>query len=690
MASASSSRPRTRRRLAGASLTLLMALPATYPSRAAAATASRIEKLGEILDWEVRQGPPQALEAWLRDRDPTVKRRAALAAGRLPDPATVPALVDQLNDPVPEVRQMAAFALGRMGRAAGDLGTERLIAALRDSDSGVRARSAEALGRLGGARAGRALAEFVVAGIPRGAPVLTIRGDDPGSPQDPWLELRLGVLGLARLGDPKLAAGALLLSGQPRFDWWAATYAAARLRGPALRPVLVAAATASDPLSRALAAEGLGALADAGNLEPLSRLARDPEPSVATAALRALAATADDGARPAVERALRAKDPEVVWQALRALDSLPPAAELRERLAPFLGQREAWLRAAAFRALGRHAPDELAFLLSGLDEDPAWQVRSAIATALASVGDEVSLGILHRMLADKDARVLPAVLEGLWTVRGRDSAPTLLDHLDHPDPMVRAAAARGLQTLGADAYIEPLVAAYRRALTDLDGDARQVILEILGGSSLEPAREVLEQAAASDPDFTLRREAVALLVSRGIDARFVPDRDDRAPLDYREAMVPYDPRLGDPVFTPRAFLYTQKGRIEIRLNVIEAPLSCESFVRLAQRGFYDGLTFHRVVPGVRVEGGCPRGDGHGGPGYRLRSEPGLYPHGRGAVGLVGSTDDRGGSQFFIALAPQPQLDGDSTLLGWVVEGLELLDGIRPGDRIDRVEVWTGE
>jgi peptidyl-prolyl cis-trans isomerase B (cyclophilin B) len=60
------------------------------------------------------------------------------------------------------------------------------------------------------------------------------------------------------------------------------------------------------------------------------------------------------------------------------------------------------------------------------------------------------------------------------------------------------------------------------------------------------------------------------------------------------------------------------------------------------------------------------------------------------VGLVGSTDDRGGSQFFIALAPQPQLDGDSTLLGWVVEGLELLDGIRPGDRIDGVEVWTGE
>jgi len=690
MAAASSSHPRTRRRLVGAALALLLALATLPPSRAVAATVSRIDKLGQILEWEVRRDPPQALEVWLRDRDPTVKRRAALAAGRLPDPASVPALVDQLNDPVPQVRQVAAFALGRMGRAAGDLGTERVIAALRDSDAGVRARSAEALGRIGGARAGRALAEFVVAGIPRGAPILTIRGDDPANPQDPWLELRLGVLGLARLGDPKVAAGALLLSGQPRFDWWAATYVAARLRSPLLRPVLMAAATASDPLSRALAAEGLGALADTDSLEPLSRLARDPEPSVATAALRALAVVGNGAALPAVERALRARDPEVVFEALRTLASLPPHAELRERLVPFLGQREAWVRAAAFRALGRHAPDDLAFLLSGLDEDPAWQVRASIATALASVGDEVSLGILHRMLADKDARVLPAVLEGLWTVRGRDSVPTLLDHLDHPDPMVRAAAARGLQALGADAHIQPLVAAYRRALTDLDSDARRIILEILGGSLLEPAREVLEQAAASDPDSTLRREAVALLVSRGIDSRFVPDRDDRAPLDYREAMVPYDPRPGDPVFTPRAFLYTQKGRIEIRLNVVEAPLSCASFVRLAQRGFYDGLTFHRVVPGVRVEGGCPRGDGHGGPGYRLQSEPGLFPHGRGAVGLLGSAEDRGGSQFFIALAPQPQLDGDSTLLGWVGEGLELLDTIRPGDRIDRVEVWTGQ
>ncbi len=88
--------------------------------------------------------------------------------------------------------------------------------------------------------------------------------------------------------------------------------------------------------------------------------------------------------------------------------------------------------------------------------------------------------------------------------------------------------------------------------------------------------------------------------------------------------------------------------------------------------------------------GDPRGDGNGGPGYALRCEITRRPYGRGAVGMALSGKDTGGSQFFVALSPQPHLDGGFTLFGQVVAGMDAVDRIRPGDVIERVEVWTGE
>ena len=123
------------------------------------------------------------------------------------------------------------------------------------------------------------------------------------------------------------------------------------------------------------------------------------------------------------------------------------------------------------------------------------------------------------------------------------------------------------------------------------------------------------------------------------------------------------PIPGVSLWSPRAILHTRHGSIEILLDVVDAPLTVSSFVDLARRGFYDGLTFHRVVPGFVTQGGCPRGDGSGGPGYTLRDELGERPYGRGAVGMALSGKDTGGSQFFITHAPAPHLDGAYALFG---------------------------
>jgi HEAT repeat protein/cyclophilin family peptidyl-prolyl cis-trans isomerase len=651
----------------------------------------RIEAFARLLAIEDARlvGAPE-LERLLHDPDRGIRRRAALAAGRVADPALVPALVELLNDQEVEVRRMAAFALGLAGSRAA---VDRLVLSLADSDAGVRGRAAEALGRIGDARAAPPVARLVVDALPKTIGRMTVRGDDPGDPDDTWAELREALFALARLKDVPAARGALLDGPRPRFDWWAATWVAMRLESPELRPVLVAAIASDDPRSRSLAARGLGALEDASAVELLLPLVRDPDENVARAALRALAAIGDPRGTAAAAAMLSSPSDVVRHESLRALAVLPPDPALRQRLVGLAAERDPWIRAAALAAIARTDRADFALVLSGMDADPVWWVRSSLATTLGGLGDEMSIGILHAMLRDEDPRVLPAVLGGLRSARGKDALDTLERYLANPDLGVRAAAAEEIAGLGPVGATAPLLAAWRRGLADGPGEleARVAAVKALGTQKDGAAHAALAEVAGADPARAVRALAASAL---GVLGQPSPDPGPQAvtrpSLDYREAMAPYAPRAGVPLFTPRAFLHTRHGTIEIHLDVVEAPLTTASFVALARAGFYDGLVFHRVEPGFVVQGGCPRGDGNGGPGYSLRCEITRRPYGRGAVGMALSGKDTGGSQFFITLSPQPHLDGGYTLFGQVVAGMDAVDRIRPGDVIERVEVWTGE
>jgi cyclophilin family peptidyl-prolyl cis-trans isomerase len=132
---------------------------------------------------------------------------------------------------------------------------------------------------------------------------------------------------------------------------------------------------------------------------------------------------------------------------------------------------------------------------------------------------------------------------------------------------------------------------------------------------------------------------------------------------------------------PRAVVTTTKGELTLELFSEDAPLTVENFISLAEQGFFDGLTFHRVVPNFVVQGGDPRGDGDGGPGYQIRCEINERPFQRGSVGMALSGKDTGGSQWFICHLPQPHLDGGYTCFGQVIDGFEVLDRIVRQDRI---------
>jgi peptidyl-prolyl cis-trans isomerase B (cyclophilin B) len=134
----------------------------------------------------------------------------------------------------------------------------------------------------------------------------------------------------------------------------------------------------------------------------------------------------------------------------------------------------------------------------------------------------------------------------------------------------------------------------------------------------------------------------------------------------------------------KATMYTSVGPIELELYPEAAPKTVENFTKLAGEGYYDGLAFHRVIPDFMVQGGCPKGDGTGGPGYTFEDEFNDHPVARGALAMANAGPNTNGSQFFIVTADAcPWLDGRHTVFGRVTEGLDTVDHISLVDRDGR-------
>ena len=135
-----------------------------------------------------------------------------------------------------------------------------------------------------------------------------------------------------------------------------------------------------------------------------------------------------------------------------------------------------------------------------------------------------------------------------------------------------------------------------------------------------------------------------------------------------------------------AVLHTNHGAVELELFEDDAPKTVSNFRKLAGDGFYDGLSFHRVIPDFMVQGGDPRGDGTGGPGYTFEDEPNQHRVVRGALAMANAGPDTNGSQFFLVTADEcPWLDGKHTVFGRVTDGMDTVDAISrlPRDSQDR-------
>jgi cyclophilin family peptidyl-prolyl cis-trans isomerase/HEAT repeat protein len=670
-------------RLAAAALLLAACAPAAGPS-SSPSTGGAISEAGLLRLADRRELEETYLRAALADSDPAIARRAASVLANLRLKEGVALLAPALAHPDTSVAAAAAFALGQIAdTSAVPLLLPYAAVTRAQTAPTVVAEVAYALGKIRHPQA-RAALENLLRTLPK-----------QRTPETDAVE-GAALLAIWRQGRP-LPALAIDRHSDPEVRWRAA-YALARRPEPAATPTLFREADDPEPLVRSFVARALtGPMADSSGVgrqaaeDVVVRLATsDPEQIVRINALRTLGTY--PGARSMrvlMETAAAHREP---YDVIAALDGMLRMGRDAGAASSLLAQmvadaaRPVFVRQTALATLTAIDPAAAVLAAAPLTRDPSWRLRASAARAFAHVrphplGD---LGLAHR---DPDGRVASAAVEEVVTVAGDTAIAAirdlLLSRLQSPDVMVRTNALGGLATLADPATLSAILDAYQRAQADSLNDAALAAVAAVQAIARKD-RAAAGQFASRFPrsnDYLVRQRVQAIFGDSIPNpwGQALPIETGVSPAEYARivAETRAHPR-------PHAVIETNRGEIELELFADDAPLTVGNFLSLAARGFFDGQEWPRVVPNFVIQGGDPRGDTSGGPGYAIRDEINRHLYGRGSLGMALSGPDTGGSQWFVTHSPQPHLDGTYTVFGRVVRGMEVADVILPGDRIIRI------
>jgi cyclophilin family peptidyl-prolyl cis-trans isomerase len=612
--------------------------------------------------------------------DAQTVRVAVRTLGRLERPSLIPDITPALRNALPEIRSEAANAMGQAAQGwkraappaapALDAVLNPLVARLKvEADPDVRAAICETIGRLPyvtGAQAEaaeRTLLEMAARaesvtdrlGVAKGFEALVRIARKLRAPSD---EALTRLRHLATPGPGEAATGA-------------------RVRRLALEALTSAAAIDDDVLRqashdpdaqvrriamRAAASGGRAVTADAARAV-LSAGRADDSPAVRLEALRSLRARGDADACPASLASAGDRDVHVVLLALDQLGACgaaPDAVAALDRTVANLsdaGSARGWHRAAhALVALATAAPDRGAAALPQFTGSRIWQLRMYAARAATALTDRTAL---EKLAKDEDDNVREAAVEGLRKIAGHDADAVYVSELTRTGYQVLRASALALDgTLHPEVAVPALTAAWQRLMAeghDNSHDARDAIAKTLAsaGADLGAARG---RAHGSTPSPN-------------------PAHSDLNAEDLRRLAA------------PRARVAIRGvGAFELALFTAQAPAAVLRFAHLAEAGYYNGLTLHRVVPNFVIQGGSPGASEYIGDASFMRDEVGLWPHVRGAVGISTRGRDTGDAQIFIDLVDNPRLDHEYTVFAQVLNGIEIVDRILEGDVIERIEI----
>lgn len=694
--------------------------PVTVPTGKPVLKRDRTQRIlyPKIIQYEDERTVTNDLVETLLPPHGGARKRAILALGRIGYPSGLAPLVDIMNSDVnpenrdPELRALAAFSLGQIqSQHAVSALLERLDPTIEKS-SLVRARAVEALGKIASNRfAAAALGAYGVKGI---ADAIVKLLPDPASQPSPETKITasFALSALTKLKQTSSLDAIIAQLRSPDADLrWQAANALARIREgissavPALLPLL----SDKDPLACAYAARALGVAKATQAVDPLIKLLASKDDPVIAGAVNALGSIGD----------ARAADPLIVLgnnllEGYRSFDrnklGVPTQQNLLLLIATALGNIKderalPFLKSLRFAdgKIGAFAEAEIAVAGFGeaafFDIPPSaklpsddWKPMASYAQGLGQLSSERARTVLLDLFSGKtygkpDARAVPAILNAMNTAKVAELPGILLDQLKNPDIFVRATVAELLATRGdaTEAVISAIYDAYKAARADKTNDARVAIVE-----AADKLRHPMNIQVLSDPgrdeDYVVRLKAADLLRASRLEAAPTRLSIGKAETGHDRSYWRHIADVSAIKKSPIAIIHTKKGPIRIELFAADAPMTVDNFMRLARSGFYDGLAFVRVVPNFVIQGGDPRGDQNGGPGYQIRDEINLHRYETGTVGMALSGKDTGGSQFFITHSPQPHLDGGYTVFGQVTEGMDVVNRIARGDRIEHVEI----
>ncbi len=633
-----------------------------------------------IVQLEAQRIAPQALAGYIGHEDPATRARAARALGRLRTAAALSPLRQLASDEDASVRLEAAFALGQTPGGEPAMLSQLAV----EAEPGVRAALCEGLGKEGGPLAV--------------APLLSALTERPALLRSPEVAVAAGhALGIlarrevegSRSPEVVSALLAQLQRGDPEIRRSAA-YALSRIRPDSLSRtdtdrLLTALSTIRDPDTRTRLIYATMNLTLPDRDARFAPLLSDPDPGVRVALARVAQPTG--------------------WRGVEALLSAPELGVRREAIAAVAGM-EGFDHAALLLPILERGTLEAAEA-NRVSGDPTIIEAAEALTAMATSGVEGvaalpgDLGVYlddsrptrirvaaAGVSSDTDRLVALAISDSETAVRStaawhltelEPSAEVMLPLLTSNDPIVVATAADWLSEHPTAAAEGPLLAALEDAEDiDLLKEVADALLALYSGSYPKVRRP--DAAAAGHiralsvhPEVAIR--AVAAELAAATRTPIQPGHPPIRSVPIEEVMS-----IG------MARIQTSRGTVLVELYPEEAPLTVWNFARLAEDGFYDNLSVHRVVPDFVVQDGDPRGDGWGGPGWTIPDEINPVRYIEGTLGMAHAGPDTGGSQWFVTLSPQPHLDGVHTVFGQVVRGMGVLRDIQPGDRIEHIEI----
>jgi len=608
---------------------------------------TQVEKMAEIIHLEDGRVLSKKLNKYLDSPDIELRARAALAVGRIADRQSPTILYNLLSDSAIDIAVTAAFAIGLTGDKEY---AARLLDRALDLPSAVTARAVEAAGRLADSS------------------MVDVIESLAGYLSHPSPDVReAACYGLTRAGAKSKGADILQLlqTEEDSLVRISAVYALARLGVDEASPLFIDYLADSDPYLRTLAVLGLSRSTQNEAQHYLAISLNDSDPRVVAQAIYGLRKAENNKFVKNLVKKLRdERDENLTLELIRALQMLK-SDEAVELVEAFLNTRPT---------------DNI--IAAGL-EYPTPYVRAACAKAYGEIDKTSVISRLGTLFADEDPMVRARAFGELTRLDSGNVDYYIKKALADPDYVLNTLAVDKIGKRKDSTYLSTLKTIYSRG-EEIDVDIR---LAIIGAMPAFLPKD--------NPNSTARE----ILVEGTLDREYIVCKDaakickDIFNEDYAYLIPPADTRISTREIekglekyktNPYALIFTGKGEIEMELYFDVAPVTVLTFIKAAKDGYFDGLTFHRIIPNFVVQGGDPRGDGYGGTDFFIRCEYSDESYQRGTVGMATSGRDTGRLQFFIALSPQPHLEARYTVFGQVLEGMEIVDQISHGDLIEKI------